>query len=216
MTTTASFFETFVPETRQPRNLSLLEAGQHLVTIERREFENDHIESDEPNLDRDWDDKNEVLYLYLTSPAGVFHLRYYVWGHWKYQDIVKDSAHRNEIQFYRRSANKAREYAIDTRTNKRIINSNASKFAQNLIHELCTAAGNGVACSLDDIRDKQIWIELVPEYVNGKKKMKVLQVAAVKDGFKTKARAIPNNTGIGNGTLVMAESLNGETVVPMF
>ena len=182
-------FQNYVPKTRQPRNLDLLEQGQHLVRIEEIGYENDRTNDTEEV--KDWSDVNDVLYLYLTSNAGVFHLRYYLNGYWKYEDLIREPKFRNEIQHYRKTAcNNARGYAIDIRTGKRVFSEKNTKFAQELFDEFCTAAGNGEACAIEELKGMHLWIELVPEVLNGKRKMKLLRVAAEKDGFKTVEEAM--------------------------
>ena len=197
-------FMTMQAVTKQPRNLDLLEAGQYLVTVEDIAYETDKVDDD---AERDWDDVNDVLRLFLVHADGVHHQRFYWWGYWKYNDLLKEPKFQSELKFYRKTAcDKSREYAIDTRTNKRVPCEKNSKFAQDLVHEFCTAAGNGTAVPIEELKGKQLWIELVEENVFGKKRMKLLRVASESTGFKTKPR--------GQSGLVMPESIS--PVVPLF
>ena len=197
-------FQSYVPKTRQPRNLDLLDQGQHFIKIEEIAYENDRGDG---SIDKDWIDVNDVIYLYLTCDAGVFHLRFYLNGYWKYEDLLREPKFRNELQHYRKTnCDASRGYAIDIRTNKRVFSEKNSNHAMNLFDEFATAAGNGVAIGPDEMKDKTLWIELVPEFVNGKRKMKLLRVACEKDGFKTAARA--NQSG-----LVMPAFIDSETAI---
>jgi hypothetical protein len=185
MNANAKFFETFEPQTVEIRCVDQLQAGQYLMTIEKVVFETDKIE-DSTSIVRDWRDENEVMYVYLTSPEGVFHHRMYAWGYWKYTDILLDPGHRNELSYIRRSVNPAREYAIDTRTECRIVSDRNTKYAQRMINEFITAAGGGQACKISELEGKKLWIELVPERIAGKVRMKLLQVSPEGTGFKHK------------------------------
>jgi hypothetical protein len=197
-------FNSLVPQTRQPRNLDLLDQGQHLVLIGEIAYETDRGDG---TTEKDWVDENDVLYIYLVCDAGVFHLRFYLNGYWKYEDLLREPKFRNELQHYRKTnCDASRGYAIDIRTNKRVFSEKNSKYAMNLFEEFATAAGNGVAIGPDDMKDRQLWIELVPEFVNGKKKMKLLRVACEKDGFKSPART--NQSG-----LIMPATLESEAAI---
>jgi hypothetical protein len=199
-------FQNYVPKTRQPRNLDLLEQGQHLVKVEEIGYENDRI--GEGASEKDWTDVNDVLYLYLTCETGVFHLRFYLNGYWKYEDLIRDPKFRNELQHYRKtSCDSARGYAIDVRTNKRVFSEKNTRFAQELLDEFCTAAGNGEACGIEELKGMQLWIELVPEVLSGKKRMRLLRVATEKDGFKTVSRQSQQSG------LIMSASIESEKAV---
>ncbi len=189
-------FQNYVPTTRAPRSLDMLDAGQYLVKIEDMAFEDDRTGDNAGT--KDWDDVNDVLYLYLVGEDGVHHLRYYLNGYWKYEDLLKDASFANELRHYRKTAcDTARGYAIDVRTNRRVLSKKNTDFARQLLDEFCTAAGsmneNRIedmkACALQDLKGKVLWIELTPEILNGKRRMKLLRVAGNMIGFKSPARA---------------------------
>jgi hypothetical protein len=172
----------FIPQERQPRNLSKLEPGVYHMTIERVIITDDNsLINGEPMTNVDslkcWTDTNPVVYVYMVSPSGVLHYRLYWFGYKKWNDILRDPKYNSEIEKYRMPHNSAcRPYAINKETNERIIDEALSQFCRNLLEEFVTAAGTP-GQELTAMIGHDIWLEIADEFRSGNKYQKVVQVS---------------------------------------
>ena len=155
----------YQPKTRQPQNMEKLGPGCHLVKVGFVKIETDKTE----NPDRDWNDVNQVIHAYLYNEDGIFNYYMYVNGYKKFEALVHDGRYRKELFNYRKpkSAN-VNQFAIDKRTNERVVDEFNSERAQEIIDEFATAVGNGNAIPFEEMRGKELWIEIKQEFKFGK------------------------------------------------
>ena len=208
-------FMTYVPQDVELSNMSLLKSGQYLVTVEKVAITDDRSTvngeaATSYNDERDWDDPNPALYIYMTCPEGVLHHRFYWNGYLKFDELKGLKDYRDRISEFRapRSAN-VRQYAIDRSTNSRVIDEAKTKTARKFLNEFCKAA-RVTGSDLFQLHGKQLWIEIVPENKFGKTFNKILQVSYADQPFKTGPRAIPQATPI---TFALPRGFNPEQPV---
>ena len=192
-------FMTYVPQDCELSNLSQLGPGQYLVEVKKVAFTDDRSTiAGEPtsnyNDERDWDDPNPALYVYMTCAKGILHHRFYWNGYLKFDELSKLRDYRDRIGEFRspRSAS-VRQYAINKQTNSRVIDARKSDYARNQLDQFCKAAGI-TGKDLYDLEDKQLWIEIIHENKFGKKFNKILQVSPADQPFKTGPRSTPPET----------------------
>lgn len=175
-------FEQHTPEHQECQKMKILDQGHHLVTIELIEFTSDAIKlKDEPDdpgaVHRDWDDENAVMYVYLTSPDGVLHYRFYWNGYVKWDQV------RDKPDKYRPPKSAlVRQHAIDIKTNCRVVDPTKSKIARKYLNQFCTAAGI-TGKSMSELAGKQLWIELVKKKLFGNTVNQIIAVAPKDEGF---------------------------------
>ena len=190
---------TYQPKDVELSNLSQLAPGQYLVQVKKVAFTDDRSTiSGEPsgtyNDERDWDDPNPALYVYMVCATGIMHHRFYWNGYLKFDELSKLKDYRDRIVEFRapRSSN-VRQYAINKETGCRVIDTRKSDYARNQLDQFCKAAGI-TGKDLNDLQDKQLWIEIIHENKFGKKFNKILQVSPADKPFTSGPRSTPQET----------------------
>ena len=138
---------TYQPKDVELSNLSQLAPGQYLVTVKKVVFTDDRSTiAGEPATDyyneRDWDDPNPALYVYMVCADGILHHRFYWNGYLKFDELPKLKEYRDRIGGFRApKSSDVRQYAINKETNCRVMDTRKSDYARNQLDQFCKAAG---------------------------------------------------------------------------